>query len=209
MASITTPPHSQHPRPAWEIAELFPNQGDLDDADYLIATEHTNRLAEFTDGYIEILPMPTTEHQRLVRYLLGLLLALTPARGEVLFAPLRVRLRRGKFREPDVVFMLAENRSRIRSDFWDRADLVMEVVSGDEKSRERDLITKRSEYAAAGISEYWTVDVSTNTITVLTLPAGATAYLVHGEFAAGTQATSVLLSGFAVDVTAVFDAAKG
>jgi Uma2 family endonuclease len=208
MASVTTPSFSQHPRPAWEIAELFPDQGDLDDGDYLIATRNTNRLAEFSDGYIEILPMPTMEHQLIVRYLLTALLAFTSDRGQLLFAPLRVRLRPGKFREPDLVFMLAENQARMGNDYWDGADLVVEVVSDDDESHQRDLVVKRQEYAEAGIGEYWVVDPRNQKITVFTLPAGSREYAVHGEFAPRAQATSVLLKGFAADVAAVFAAGK-
>lgn len=68
--------------------------------------------------------------------------------------------------------------------------------------------TKRQEYAEAGIAEYWIVDPRTETITVLALPTGAREYAVHGVFAAGAEATSTLLNGFAADVTAVFAAAK-
>jgi Uma2 family endonuclease len=208
MASVTTPSFSQHPRPAWEIAELFPDQGDLDECDYLTATQNTNRLAEFSDGYIEILPMPTMEHQLIVRYLLTALLAFASGRGQVLFAPLRVRLRRGKFREPDIVFMLAQNKAKMGNEYWDGADLVMEVISDDDESHKRDLVIKRQEYAEAGIGEYWVVDPRNQKITVFTLPAGAREYAVHGEFGAGMQATSVLLSGFGTDVTEVFAAGK-
>jgi hypothetical protein len=53
------------------------------------------------------------------------------------------------------------------------------------------------------------VDPETETITVLTFPAGKSEYAVHGEFKPGHQAASVLLPGFAVDVTACFAAGKG
>ena len=212
MASVTTPTTlSQSPRPAWEIAELFPYQGELGDGDYLIATRDTNRLAEFTDGYIELLTMPNAAHQLIVQFLSNLLLFFVqPGKlGRVLFAPLRVRLRPGKFREPDVVFMLAEHMDRAGNEYWDRADLVMEVGSDDDESRKRDLVTKRQEYAEAGIPEYWIIDTRRATITVLTLSTGTREYVVHGEFAAGSHATSVLLDGFVADVAAVFAAAKG
>jgi Uma2 family endonuclease len=85
----------------------------------------------------------------------------------------------------------------------------MEIVSGSKVDRERDLIEKRSDYAQAAIPEYWIVDPETETITVLTLPAGQTEYAVHGEFKPGQQATSKLLDGFTVDVAACFAAGKG
>jgi Uma2 family endonuclease len=79
------------------------------------------------------------------------------------------------------------------------------VVSEGEENRERDLEIKRREYAKAGIAEYWIVDPQEQRITVLVLD-GQT-YRVHGVFAPGDQATSVLLPGFAVAVDAVFAAA--
>ncbi|MGH7215133.1 MAG: Uma2 family endonuclease [Tepidisphaeraceae bacterium] len=202
MSSATTKSPPSRPEPAWDIARLFPDQGYWDESDYL--SLNTNHLVEFTDGYVQVLPMPKTSHQLIVQYLSNLLLAFvtTGKLGTVLFAPLRVRLRKRKYREPDVVFMLSEHAGRIGEDYWDRADLVMEVVSDDAESRERDLKEKRNDYAAAGIPEYWIVDPQERRMTVLKL-AGKT-YAVHGEFGAGERATSVLLKGFEADVKAVF-----
>ena len=204
MASVRTNVSQQEPGPAWQIATLFPDQGELSERDYLLLTERSNRLAEFTDGHIEVLPTPTMAHQRIVRYLIGLLMSLAGNRGEVLFAPLRVRLRSGKFREPDVVFMLAEHAQRVGNEFWDGADLVMEVVSEDDPGR--DLQTKREEYAEAGIPEYWIVDPQTKTVAVLKLESGK--YVTHSEGHDGDTVRSSLLDGFAADVAAIFAAAR-
>lgn len=190
------------PEPAWEVARLFPDQGTWSEEEYLDL--NANRLVEFSHGCIEVLTMPTTSHQLIVAYLYGMLLAFSTAhvRGTVLFAPLRVRLWPGKYREPDVVFLLTEHADRIGEPFWEGADLVMEVVSDDD--RRRDLETKRREYARAGIPEYWIVDPQQVRILVLKLDGAA--YVVHGEFVPGTQATSSLLPGFGVDVTAALSA---
>src|SRR5437016_6170888 len=101
--------------PVWEIARLWPDQGKWSDDDYLALTHDENHPVEFSDGHIEVLPMPTTSHQRIVQFLAAVLLAFVSAGrlGEVLFAPLRVRLRAGKFREPDIIFMLTRNTGRI------------------------------------------------------------------------------------------------
>jgi Uma2 family endonuclease len=69
------------------------------------------------------------------------------------------------------------------------------------------LETKREEYAAAGIAEYWIVDPREHQILVLTLD-GET-YRVHGEFGRGATATSRLLPGFSVSVDAVVAAGDG
>ena len=185
------------------LSQSQPPAEGITEAEYLHLTRHGNRLAEFSDGHIEVLPMPTTAHQRIVRYLIGLLMSLAGSRGEVLFAPLRVRLRPGKFREPDVVFMLAEHAARIGNEFWDGADLVMEIVSDDDP--DRDLNTKRQEYADAGIPEYWIVDPRTKTVTVLTLQSGQ--YAVHSEAHDGGTVHSALLKEFLADVQAIFASA--
>jgi Uma2 family endonuclease len=102
--------------------------------------------------------------------------------------------------------MLVEHASRITDDFWIGADLVMEVVSGSESDRRRDLVKKREDYAKANIPEYWIVDPDLGQITILTLEG--TAYAVHGTFSRGEQATSKLLPGFAVDVTVALAAKR-
>jgi Uma2 family endonuclease len=186
--------------PTWEIARLFPAQGCWTERDYLDLD--TNQLVEFSNGYVEFLPMPTTPHQRIVSFLLRVLHAFATAEnlGEVLFAGVRVRLWEEKYREPDVVFMQTAHASQITDDYWIGADLVMEVVSGSDSDRRRDLEKKRAEYARAGIPEYWIVDPELGQITVLVLDGPA--YAVHCVFGQGQRATSKLLPGFAVDVTA-------
>lgn len=43
--------------------DLSSLQGTWTEEQYLKLSEHTNRLIEFTDGYIEVLPMPIERHQ--------------------------------------------------------------------------------------------------------------------------------------------------
>ncbi len=192
--------------PTWEIAYLFPNQGMWSETDYMAL--RPNRHVEFTDGVLEVLEMPTEAHQFIVEFLYQTLKAFAAARqlGKVLFAPLRVQIRLGKYREPDIVFMRAEHADRRSNEFWMGADLVMEVISDDRESRERDLEKKRDDYAEGGIPEYWIVDPVLERITVLALDGDA--YRRHGEFERGAQATSATLAGFSVEASAVFDAAK-
>ena len=191
--------------PAWDIARLFPDQGHWAEEDYLFATRSTNRMVELADGRVEVLSMPTKSHQRIVLYLYNAMLAFAArgGRGELLVAPYPIRLRTGRLRQPDVVFMLAVHAHRMGESFADGADLVMEVVSDD--NRTHDLVTKRVEYAEAGIPEYWIVDPRERKITVLTLRGNQ--YNVHACVGPGEQATSALLPGFTIDVTAVFNAA--
>jgi Uma2 family endonuclease len=200
----TTPASLSFPEPAWDVALLFPPKGQWTESEYLKATRSTNKLAELTNGNIRVLDMPTTTHQLIVDFLVEMLKAFVRPRnlGLVLFAPLRVRITRGEFREPDVVFMLERHRERAADEYWDRADLVMEVVSKGAENRKRDLEEKRADYAAAGIPEYWIVDPEEKVVTILALEGKS--YGVAGEFRPGQCAASRLLEGFIVDVSAMF-----
>ena len=193
---------STEPEPAWEVAYLFPTQGNWSEEEYLALDG--NYLVEFSNGSIEVLPMPTTSHQLMAICLHGLLHAFVSRRGlgTALVAPLKVRLWSSKSREPDVLFMLKKHARRIGEEFWEGADLVMEVVSGNAEDRRRDLVTKRQEYAKAGIPEYWIVDPQEGRITVLRLSGNR--YAVQGAYSKGQAASSVLLRGFVVDVKEVF-----
>ena len=184
----------------WEIAQLFPAQGQWSEEEYLALD--TNRLVEFSHGQTEVLPMPTQSHQLLVIALFALLRSFVRTRklGTALLAPMRVQLWPGKYREPDILFMRTEHDDRRTERRWFGADLVMEVVSPDDPAR--DLVIKRREYAQAGIPEYWIVDPTRKSISVLTL-SGQT-YALHGAFDEDAVATSVLLDGFTVNVRAVF-----
>ena len=129
-----------------------PLQGLWTQAQYLRLTEHARLLIEFTDGRLEVLPMPTDRHQAISQRLFLALAPFVGARGgAVRFAPLRLRIRDGKFREPDLLMVRDAADPRRRNDYWRGADLVMEVVSPDYP--ERDTQVKRGDYAEARIPE--------------------------------------------------------
>jgi Uma2 family endonuclease len=206
----TVPEHLQPPpgltygEPVWEIARLFPAQGYWTEREYLRLD--AERLVEFSNGFIEFLPIPTLNHQFILQALFEVLKDFVKSSGfgKVVTAGYRVKLWEEKYRQPDLVFVRSDHMPRMGRDFTVGADLVMEIVSGSESDRHRDLVEKRAEYARAGISEYWIVDPEENRITVLTLDGDR--YVEHGVFARGDRATSPLLPGFEVDVTAVLDA---
>jgi Uma2 family endonuclease len=197
---------SRRGEPTWEIANLFPRQGEWTEAAYFALD--TNRLIELSDGCLKFLPMPTISHQVLLGYLDGLLNQYVREHnpgGIVLFAPVWVRLWAGKIREPDLVYMRSDHRSRMSKHF-EGADLAMEVVSPDNPKHDRD--TKRIEYAQAGIPEYWLVDPLDRHIIVYVLEDKN--YRRAGLYAAGSIAVSVTVMGFAVivdDVLKIYDEA--
>lgn len=178
-------------------------QGLWTEAQYLRLTDYVRRLLEFTDGRIETLPMPTDRHQVISRFLfLALFSFVQNLGGTVLYAPLRLRVREGKFREPDLLLVRNADDLRRRNDYWRGADLVAEVVSPDDP--ERDTVVKRLDYAEARIPEYWIVNPMDETVTVLVLDGNA--YAEHGVFRRGQRAESVCLEGFSVAVAEVFEA---
>lgn len=116
MGEITDKPRLQH-EPTWDVAQLFPAQGEWSEAEYLALD--TNHLVEFSQGYVEFLPMPTLSHQLIVLFLYKALDLFVSAGsfGRVLVAAYKVRLWEGKFREPDVIFVKTENLSRMGEQF--------------------------------------------------------------------------------------------
>ena len=159
-------------QPTWDIVELFPEQGSWTEEEYMRLPG--NRLIEFSDGRIDVLPMPSRRHQKIIMLLSGLLEIFVTSHnlGQVLIAPFKIRLWPGKVREPDIMFMLSTNLHRCFEQYWEGVDLVMEVISPDDP--ERDTVRKKAEYAQAGIKEYWMINPINETITVLILEGSFT-----------------------------------
>lgn len=187
------------------LLAVRPPQGCWRENDYLWLTDHCSRLIEFADGRIEELPLPTDTHQTVLAFLFRLFDRHVGTRGGVVrFAALRLRIREGRFREPDLLLLLDANDPRRQDRYWLGADLAVEVVSPDDPAR--DYEEKRVDYAEAGIAEYWIADPARGTITVLGLRAGE--YVELGVFGRGDTANSALLDGVAADVTSVFDVGR-
>lgn len=191
--------------PVWDLATLFPAQGAWTECDYLALD--TNRLIELTDGYLEVLPMPTLLHQLIVDFLHSLLKAhiKTSIGGLVVFAPLPVKFRPDLYREPDIIYLSPDRVTAMGTAKYPRgADLVIEVVSEGDEARERDYISKRAIYAEYGVTEYWIVDPEQQQISVLSLDVSTSTYREHGVFKPGQQATSAMFGDFTVAVSDVF-----
>jgi Uma2 family endonuclease len=78
--------------------------------------------------------------------------------------------------------------------------LVVEVVSEDDE--ERDTVTKRQEYARAGIAHYWILDPQRRIALALVLRDGV--YVVAGEFSGGDVLTGELFPRLAIPLTRLF-----
>jgi Uma2 family endonuclease len=198
---------SANGEPAWEAAYLLPEQGNWTEEDFL--KFHTNRMAELVDGRLEILPMPTWLHQLILDFLLDRIkghLRESNCGGKILMAPLPTRLFARTIREPDLLYIKAENLPKDIRGYPDKIDMAIEIVSSGEEARKRDYIDKRADYAKAGVAEYWIVDPDESLVTVLTL-VGAE-YRIAQECHPGDIASSILLSGLEISVNQIWALAE-
>lgn len=200
MTTIETIPRltpSKRGEPVRGIADYLPSQGSWTEQQYLAL--FTERGVEFNDGMLEVLPVPTRRHQLVIQWFFKLLDAFVNGRGVILLAGYKFRVDSDKvvqYREPDVVYMTPEQNARAGENFAQASELVAEVVSPDDPSR--DYVAKRGEYAAAGIPEYWILDPDAKQILVLGLEGNA--YVERGKYGPGQRAVSHRLPGFAVAV---------
>ncbi len=201
--SSTLPsPNNQDGQPAWRVALFFPEQGGWTETDYF--SLDGGPLVEYEDGHVEVLDLPTKEHQRIAQFLFLMLHQFVSKHGggEVFMAPLPIRLWPRKFREPDVVFVSSE-RSETEG-YPDGADLVIEVVSPGAENRRRDLELKPLAYARASIAEYWVIDTESQRITLNTLVSGQYQSIDYGP---ADTVQSKRLPGLTVSVNETLAAA--
>lgn len=182
------------------VVELYPPQGEWSEEDYFNLPD-TNRYIELSEGRLFMPPHPTYMHQRALLELYARLRTFIEENGlgQVLVAPLPVRLWPGKIREPDIFFIADEHSDRIGEQVCGVPDLVVEVTSPGTRQVER--VVKLAEYAQAGVSEYWLADPEQRAIEVYILKEGA--YIPLGKYGPGEVARSQLLSGFQVAVDQV------
>jgi Uma2 family endonuclease len=163
------------------------------------------RLYELIDGELFVTPPPNIEHQRISRdleYVLVGYLRKTRA-GEVLDAPVGVKLGDEDVLEPDLVVVLTENADRIGPQAIEGApDLVVEILSPG--TARRDLGSKRRKHEEAGVREYWIVDPASRSVEVLT--RSQEAFERAGLYRRGEELRSVLLADLTVALDDVFPA---
>ena len=121
---------------------------------------------ELVRGELFVTPPPTDEHETILARLTRLLDAFVAAHGlGFVYHPRAVIRFEGSEVEPDLMVRKPQSRPDAS---WDSAPvptLVVEVISGS--TRRRDHEQKKSLYMEAGVGEYWIVDPSRGTITVV------------------------------------------
>jgi len=187
---------------AIEVANLYPPQGEWTEEDYFSLPD-TNRYVELSEGRLIMPPHPTYTHQAVLEELYVHLRTFVREHnlGVVRIAPLPVRLWPGKIREPDIFFIGKEHSDRIGERVCGVPDLVVEVLSSSTQRTDR--IEKFSEYARAGVREYWLVDPEKKTVEIYVLKQGA--YVLIDKYNTNQIAKSEILPGFNVNVNDLMD----
>lgn len=122
---------------------------------------------EIVDGSLLVSPPPEIPHVVAADSLVDRLKAVAPREVRVLPGMAGIVTRRSVY-VPDAVVVTAEAARRARKAFTpEDVLLVVEVLSPS--NRTTDLVTKRADYAAAGIPAYWIVDLDGPTLTALQL----------------------------------------
>ena len=168
----------------------------------LIQEERLGDRHEIINGELVVTPSPAPMHQIVSRELFRLLdrHVRTSELGEVLYAPVDVRLTPDNVLIPDIIFIARDRLHIIGPKTIDGPpDLVVEILSPG--TRHRDLDTKRAVYARFGVQEYWLVDPDARTVAVLVLAGNKFERISGGE--AGSI-TSRVLPEFALTVKDVF-----
>ena len=161
------------------------------------------RLYEIIKGELFVSPPPSVRHQRSARNLLVRLDRFLgdATLGEVLPAPIGVKLTDEVIPEPDLVVVLARHRERVRTQVVEGPpDLVVEILSPGTAAR--DLGLKLEQYEIAGIPEYWIVDPESECVEVLVLGKGK--YGLFERFGRSDVLRSHVLEGLEIPLQDVF-----
>lgn len=149
---------------------------------------------ELLDGVLVAMSPQGPAHAEVIVRLYRMIMPLLPA---ALDLRIQMPLALGEVSEPEPDLAVVRAGSYMRQ-HPDNALIVVEVAR---TSQRVDLGRKRSVYGAAGIGEYWVVDVFSHTVTVHTGP-GPTGYASIVEHAGGILATEVV-PDLAIDVFAL------
>jgi Uma2 family endonuclease len=163
------------------------------------AEEEQGYRYELARGVLEVTQVPNDPHGVVVWNLLSSVQDYSRAHARVIYRAGGA----GEFRlwlpamvsgrNPDVAVALRETPRDWRG--RRPPSLAFEVVSEGGEAHERDYVTKRAEYLAYGLREYWIVDLQTKMVTVLIRDGDIWVEQVYRD---EQQAVSLVLPGLAV-----------
>ncbi len=159
---------------------------------------------ELAKGVLEVVDVPRIPHAYVLQRLDMFAFAFMSLRpGVIHLYATEARLQMPGMlsdRHPDRAIYLTAPPDKERWLDW-VPDIAIEVVSPGGESRERDLQTKREEYLAAGVREYWVIDPDAEEVLVLRR-AGDTWRERRAK--ASDRVTTRLLPGFDLAVRELF-----
>ena len=189
------------PRLTEQVAQFFPEPGQWSETEYFSLPD-SNHIVELSEGELVMPPPPDFSHQTSSFHLVRALDRFIEKNdlGILRYAPLAIRLWHGKIREPDIMFFLKAHQDRIGERVSGVPDLAIEILSPATHKTDRN--DKFSEYANAGVTEYWIVDPKERTVEVYALQEGAN--LLFGKFVKDEIVKSKRLDGFEIAAAKVF-----
>ena len=171
--------------------------------EYLVEPETMLRF-DIVDGAVIMAERPTRWHQTIAGNIYWPAWGLISERGlgEMWFAPLDVVVQRDplRVRQPDLLYVSAENSGILTARVEGGPDWVVEILSRG--NRRRELAGKLADYAAIGVRECWVVSQRDFTVEVLALDNGG--WRRVGVRGMGERVESVVVSGFGMAVGDVF-----
>ena len=169
--------------------------------DLLRMPDDRNRY-EIINGELLVSPAPSLAHQIVSGRLFRIISAHLDREplGEVLYAPVDVRLGVNDIVEPDLLFLRRERfeTQKSRGAIDGPPDLVVEIISPSSASI--DTIRKAALYARAGVPEYWLADPESKTFRLLVLNDGIYRDVEPPE----GRFHSTVLAGLVIDPTTLF-----
>lgn len=146
--------------------------------EYLRYDDGTETRYELVDGVLTAMPTENPLNNTIILFLISALLKVgVPYYHLATNHQIQVNSRKVSARQPDLVVHTPASASAILRDgkllrlHQPAPDLVVEVVSSsdsDQRSRDRDYLEKRQEYAQQGIAEYWIIDPIAAVVLILT-----------------------------------------
>jgi Uma2 family endonuclease len=158
---------------------------------------------ELIDGEVSVTPSPSEKHQRVLG---NLFLSIsnhvkTKNRGRVYIGPFDVVFGEKTALQPDLLFVSTARLGIIGPEYVLGApDLVVEVLSPYRQSYDR--VTKMEQYALHGVTEYWVVDPTAESVENYVLADSR--YELKGAFAGEEILQSPLLPGWEIPAGNLF-----
>lgn len=129
---------------------------------------------ELVDGRLEEEEVPDAIHEFVVAWLIRMLGNWLDTRGFVFGSDAKYAVRPNRGRKPDVAVYLHPETRRPpgRGILRVPPDIVVEVVCPSPRDERRDRIEKMDEYASFGVSFYWILDPSLQSLEIFELTEG-------------------------------------